>query len=88
MDLSPFFIFSMQAMQRNPILILPSQQRLPKGTEGFISGSFKAAFLATLNKNLSSLATYDDLSLVSHKAQLHLFWLHIVDVFTALANSW
>ena len=33
--------------------------------------------LATLNKQmLSSLATYDDLSLVIHKAKLHLVWLH------------
>ena len=60
-----------------------------KGTQGFIHCSFKVASLATLNKQmLSSLATHDDLSLANHKAQLHLVWVHMVDICTALINSW
>jgi hypothetical protein len=50
---------------------------------------FKVASLATLNKQmLSSLATYDALSLVNHKAQLHLVWVKMVDICTALINTW
>ena len=46
-----------------------------KGTQGFIHCSFKVASLTTPNKQmLSSLATYDALSSVNHKAQLHLVW--------------
>ena len=42
-----------------------------------------------LNKQmLSSLATYDALSLVHHKARLYLAWVHIVDMCTALVNCW
>ena len=62
---------------------------LAKTTPGFIHCSFKVASLAMLNKQmLSSLATYDALSLVNHKAQLHLVWFHMVDICTALINSW
>ena len=68
---------------------VPAQQDCFKGTQGFICCSFKVAFSATLNKQImSSLATYDALSLVNHRAHLHLIWLHIVDIFTALVNSW
>ena len=60
-----------------------------KGTPGFIHCLFMAASLATLNKQMpSSFATYDALSLVNHKAKLHLVWLHIVDICSALVNSW
>ena len=60
-----------------------------KGTTGFIHCMFKVASLAMLNKQmLSSLATYDALSLVNHKAQLHLVWVNMVDICTALINSW
>ena len=60
-----------------------------KATPGFIHCSFKVASLATLNKQMiSSLATFDALSLVNHKAQLHLVWVHMVDICTALINSW
>ena len=60
-----------------------------KRTQGFVCCLFKAALLETLNNQmLSSLDTYDALSLVDHKAQLHLVWLHIVDIFSALVNSW
>jgi hypothetical protein len=59
-----------------------------KGTPGFIHCSVKVASLATLNKQmLSSLATYDALCLVNYKAQLHLVWVHMVDICTALINS-
>ena len=62
--------------------------KISEGTQGFICCLFKAAFLAMLNKQmLSSIATYNALSLVHHKAQLCLVWLHIVDLFTALVNS-
>ena len=62
---------------------------LRKGTLGSIHCLFKAASLATLNKQMpSSFATYDALSLVNHKAKLHLVWLHIVDICSALVNSW
>ena len=60
-----------------------------KGTPGSIHCQFKVASLATLNKQmLSSLATYDALSLVNHKAQLNLVWVHMVDICPALINSW
>ena len=39
-------------------------------------------------KKLSYLATYDALSLVNHKAQLPLAWVHMVDICTVLINSW
>ena len=59
-----------------------------KGTQGFIHCSFKVASLATLNKQmLSSLATYDPLSLVNYKARLHLVWVHMVYVCTTLING-
>jgi hypothetical protein len=62
---------------------------IKKGTAGFNHCLFKVAFMATRNKQmLCSLATYDALSLVNHTAQLHLVWLHIVDICTALVNSW
>ena len=60
-----------------------------KGTLGFIHCLFKVASLATVNKQMpSSLAVYDALSLVYHKAWLYLFWVHLVDICTALKNSW
>ena len=60
-----------------------------KGTPGFIHCFFKVASLAMLNKQmLSSLATYDALSLVNHKAWVHLVWVYMVDIGTALTNSW
>ena len=60
-----------------------------KGTPGFIHCSFKVASLPTLNKQmLSYLATYDALPLVNHKVQLHLVWVHMIDICTALINSW
>ena len=59
-----------------------------KGTQGFIHCSFKVASLAMLNKQmLSSLATYDALSLVNHKARLHLVWVHMAYICTALING-
>ena len=59
-----------------------------KGTQGFILCLFKVASLATLNKHmLSSLATYDALSLENHKARFHLVWIHIVFICTALING-
>ena len=62
---------------------------LDKGTQGFIHCSFKDDLLAMLNKQmLSYLATYDALSLVHHKARLYLTLVHIVDMCTALVNSW
>ena len=62
---------------------------ITKGTPGFIHCVFKVASLVTLNKQmLSSLATYDASSLVNHKGRLHLVWLHMVDICTALKNSW
>ena len=64
-------------------------QNIFKGTQGFIHCSFKDDLLAMLNKQmLFSLATYDALSLVHHKARLYLAWVHIVDMCTALVNSW
>ena len=55
-----------------------------KGTPGFIHCLFKAASLATLNKQMSSsFATYDALSLVNDKAKLYLVLLHIVDICSA-----
>ena len=55
----------------------------------FIHCLFKVASLVTLNKQmLSSLETYDAFSLVNHKAQLNLVWVHMVDICTALKNSW
>ena len=65
------------------------KQAQPKGTPGFMHCLFKVASLATLNKQmLSSLATNDHWSLVNHKARLHLVWVHMVDICTALINSW
>ena len=62
---------------------------ITKGTQGFIHCSFKVASLETLNKQmLSSLATYDALSLVNHKGRLHLVWVTMVDICTALIYSW
>ena len=59
-----------------------------KGTQGFIHCSFKVASLATLNKQmLSSVATYDALSLVNHKARLNLVWVQMVYMCTALING-
>ena len=48
-----------------------------KGTQGFPCCLFKAVYLGMPNKQIfSSLATYDALTLVHHKAQLHLVWLY------------
>jgi hypothetical protein len=59
-----------------------------KGTQGFIHCSFKVASLTTLNKQmLSSLARYDALSLVNHKAWLHLVCVHMVYICRALING-
>ena len=59
-----------------------------KGTQGSIHCSFKVASLTTLNKQmLSTLATYDALSLVNHKAQLHLAWVPMVYICTTLING-
>jgi hypothetical protein len=61
---------------------------LTKG-QGFICCLVKAALSATLSKQLlSHLATYDPLSLVNHKAQPNSVWIYIVDIFTALIDSW
>jgi hypothetical protein len=49
----------------------------------------QGCFLATLNRQmLSSLETCDAFSLVIHKAQLNVVWVHMVDICTALKNSW
>ena len=60
------------------------QNYLIKKDKGFIHCAFKAACLATLNKQmLSSLATYDALSLVITKPSF--IWF---DICTALVNRW
>ena len=61
----------------------------PKGTQGFIRCLFNAASSATLNKQmLSSLATYDALSLVITNPSFIWFGSRSVDICTALVNSW
>ena len=60
-----------------------------KGTQGFIHCLFKAASLATINKQmLSSLATYEALSLVITKPSFIWFGSASVDISTLLENSW
>ena len=79
------FLNRLQSCTHNTIHIII----VKKGTPGFIHCLFKAASLATLNKQMpSSFATYDALSLVNQKVKLHLVWLHIGDICLALVNSW
>ena len=76
-------------MKENYFTALLRNEARNKGTQGFIHCSFRDDLLAMLNEQiLSSLATYDALSLVHHKARLYLAWVHIVDMCTALVNSW
>ena len=50
---------------------------LTKGTQGFIHCSFKAASLATVNKQMLSCFSNTWCFVIGyHKAQLHLVWLH------------
>ena len=64
-----------------------------KGTQGFIHYSFKVASLAMIgletNKQMvSSLATYETLSLVITKPRFIWFESASVDISTLLENSW
>ena len=88
-----FDIFSSHSFKSNYKYIILSDETIVctdvKGTPGFIHCSFKVASLATLNKQmLSSLATYNALSLVITKPSFIWFGSTSVEIVAVLVNKW
>ena len=87
-ECSWFQKFNFDCLLLKLLIYSQTTENIFKGTQGFIHCLFKAASLATINKQmLSSLATYEALSLVITKPSFIWFGSEIVHISTLLENS-